>query len=84
MLRACCDKYGYGGVTIRNFVYCDKSVGYQIVFCKQNCVQSAVKIVNVIPITCNHSKIGIINAGFPLAMLIPCPVASIPIVVLHV
>ena len=48
-------------------MYCDKSLGNQIVFCKQSCVQYAVKFVNAVPITCNHPKIGIINPGFPLA-----------------
>ena len=59
----------YGCVTVCNFVYCDKSLGNQIVFCKKSCIQYAVKFVNAVtvPITCNHPKIDIINPGFPLA-----------------
>ena len=37
------------------FVYRDKSLGNQIVFCKQSCIQYAVKFVNavIVPIACN-------------------------------
>ena len=45
----------------------------KLLFCKQSCVQYAVKFVNAVPITCNHPKIGIINPGFPLATPLPCP-----------
>ena len=54
-------------------MYCDKSLGNQIVFCKQSCVQYAVKFVNAVLITCNHPKIGIINPRFFLAAPLPCP-----------
>ena len=59
----------YGGVTVCNFVCCDKSLGNQIIFCKKSCIQYAVKFVNavIVPITCNHPKIDIINPGFFLA-----------------
>ena len=65
----------YGGVTVCNFVYCDKSLGNQIVFCKQSYVRYAIKFVNAVAvlITCNHPKIDIINPGFPLATPLPCP-----------
>ena len=43
---------GYDGLTVCDFVYCDKSLGNQIVFCKQSFVQYAVKFVNAVPITC--------------------------------
>ena len=67
---ACC---GCGGVIVCNFAYCDKSLANQIGFCKQSCIQYAVKFVNAVPITCNHPKIGIINPEFPLATALPCP-----------
>ena len=41
---------GYDGLTVCDFVYWDKSLGNQIVFCKQSCVQYAVKFVNAVPI----------------------------------
>ena len=45
-----------------------------IVFCKQSCIQYAVKFLNAVPITCNHLKIiGIIDPGLPLASPLPCP-----------
>ena len=49
------------------FVYCDKRLGNQIIFCKKSCIQYAVKFVNAVtvPITCNHPKI---DPGFPLAI----------------
>ena len=54
---------GYGGVIVCNFVYCDKSLGNQIIFCKKICIQYAVKLVNAVtvPITCNHPKIDTYN-----------------------
>ena len=58
--------------TVRNFVYCE-SLSNQMVFCKQSCIQYAVKFVNAVLITCNHPKIGMINPGFPLATPLPCP-----------
>ena len=45
----------------------------KLLFCMQNYVQCAVKFVKAVPITCNHPKIGIINPGFPLATIVPCP-----------
>ena len=70
---------GYGGVIVCNFVYCDKSLGNQIVFYKQSCIQYAVKFLNAVavPITCNHLKIDIINPGFHPATPLPCPSSHI-------
>ena len=32
------------------FVYCDKSLGNQIIFCKKSCIQYAVKFVNAVTV----------------------------------
>ena len=46
-----------------------KVLATKLFFCKQSCIQYAVKFVNAVtvPITFNHPKIDIINPGFPLA-----------------
>ena len=58
----------FGGVTVCTVT---KVLATKLFFCKQSCIQYAVKFVNAVtvPITFNHPKIDIINPGLTLDSL---------------
>ena len=66
MLATYCDKCGYGAVTVRNFLFCNKIVATELFFVSK--VMYNVR-KSFIPISCNYLKI---EVGFPRATVVPC------------